>query len=72
VYVGAAMDDQSFDDAQKQRFDQALTDAGVRHTIETYQAKHGFVPPDTPAYDPAAAKRHDETLFALLRETLPN
>ena len=72
VYVGAAMEDQSFDDAQKQRFDKALSDAGVAHTIETYHARHGFVPPDTPAYDPAAAKRHDETLFALLGETLPS
>jgi len=72
VYVGAAMEDPSFDAAQKERFDKALTDAGVEHTLETYQAKHGFVPPDTPAYDPAAAKRHDETLFALLRSTLPS
>ncbi|HXT15321.1 MAG TPA: dienelactone hydrolase family protein [Gemmatimonadaceae bacterium] len=71
VYVGAAMEDQSFDAAQKERFDQALTDAGVAHTIETYQARHGFVPPDTPAYDAAAAARHDQTLFGLLRSELP-
>lgn len=70
VYVGAAMEDQSFDDAQKARFDAALSDAGVSHTIETYQARHGFVPPDTPSYDPAAARRHDETLFTLLQDTL--
>jgi carboxymethylenebutenolidase len=70
VYVGAAMEDRSFDAAQQERFDKALTDAGVEHTIETYQARHGFVPPDTPEYDPAAAKRHDDTLFALLRSTL--
>lgn len=72
VYVGAAMEDASFDAAQQKRFDDALTDAGVQHTIEQYHARHGFVPPDTPAYDPAAAKRHDETLFALLRATLPS
>jgi carboxymethylenebutenolidase len=70
VYVGAAMDDPSFDAAQKERFDHALTDAGVEHLIETYQARHGFVPPDTPAYDPAAARRHDATLFGLLKATL--
>jgi len=70
VYVGAAMDDPSFDAAQKERFDAALSDADVDHAIETYQARHGFVPPDTPAYDPAAARRHDETLFALLADTL--
>jgi carboxymethylenebutenolidase len=70
IYVGAAMEDQSFDAAQQRRFDQALSDARVRHTIEQYHARHGFVPPDTPAYDPGAAKRHDETLFSLLRATL--
>jgi carboxymethylenebutenolidase len=71
IYVGAAMNDASLDDEQKARFGAALDAAGVRHTIETYGARHGFVPPDTPAYDPAAARRHDETLFALLREELP-
>jgi carboxymethylenebutenolidase len=70
IYVGAAMDDPSFDAAQKERFAKALTDAGVEHTIETYPAKHGFVPPDTPAYDAAAAARHDATLFRLLDETV--
>jgi len=70
IYVGAAMEDQSFDAAQQARFDEALTDAGVTHTIEQYHARHGFVPPDTPTYDPAAAKRHDETLFALFAKTL--
>ena len=72
IYVGAAMGDPSFDAAQKERFDRALSEAHVRHTIEDYAARHGFVPPDTPTYDPAAARRHDETLFALLRETLPS
>jgi len=70
IYVGAAMDDRSFDAAQQARFDEALTDAGVTHTIEQYPARHGFVPPDTPTYDSAAAKRHDETLFALFAKTL--
>jgi carboxymethylenebutenolidase len=70
IYVGAAIADPSFDAAQKERFDRALTDAHVAHTIEEYSARHGFVPSDTPTHDPSAAKRHDETLFALLRETL--
>jgi len=64
------MADPSFDAAQKERFDRALSEAHVDHTIEDYPARHGFVPPDTPTYDPAAAKRHDEPLFALLRTTL--
>lgn len=70
VYVGAAKDDRTLDDAQKARLDRALTDAGVPHTIETYDALHGFVPRDTPVHDKAATARHWETLLPLFRETL--
>lgn len=70
VYVAGAVDDANFDDAQKQRLEQALTDAGVDHTIETYNARHGFVPSDTPAHDKAATARHWRTLLALFTETL--
>jgi carboxymethylenebutenolidase len=70
VYVAGAMEDQSFTDEMKQRLERALTEAGVVHTIETYPARHGFVPSDTPAYDPAAAERHWETLLALFDATL--
>lgn len=70
VYVAGAIDDAGFDDAQKERLERALTDAGVPHVIETYDARHGFVPRDTPAHDEAAAARHWETLLALFRETL--
>lgn len=72
IYVGAAMNDPSFDAAQKERFDRALSEARVEHTIEDYPARHGFVPPDTPTYDPAAARRHDETLFTLLHTSFGN
>jgi carboxymethylenebutenolidase len=30
----------------------------VVHTIETYQAHHGFAVPDNPSYDADAAARH--------------
>jgi carboxymethylenebutenolidase len=70
VYVGGAKEDRGFDDAQKERLDRALTDAGVAHTIETYDARHGWVPADTPAHDPEEAERHWRTLFALLGGTL--
>jgi carboxymethylenebutenolidase len=70
VYVAGAMEDQSFTDEMKQRLERALTEAGVDHTIETYPARHGFVPSDTPAYDPAAAERHWQTLLALFDATL--
>lgn len=70
VYVGGAIEDPSFDDAQKSRLERALTDAGVDHTIETYNARHGFVPSDTPAHDATAEERHWRTLFALFNGTL--
>jgi carboxymethylenebutenolidase len=70
VYVAGAIEDRSFDDAQKERLERALTDAGVEHTVETYPARHGWVLADTPAHDQVAAERHWETLLGLLAETL--
>jgi carboxymethylenebutenolidase len=70
IYVGGASDDASFPDAQKEKLDQALTAAGVEHVIETYPAKHGWVPSDTPVHDKAQAERHWQTLLALLDRTL--
>jgi len=54
----------------KERLERALTEAGVDHTIETYQAKHGWVFRDTPVYDAAAAERHWRSLGALFAATL--
>ena len=70
VYVGGAMEDPSFPDEQKQRLDQALTAGGVDHVIETYPARHGWVPSDTPVHDPAQAERHWKTLLDLFDKTL--
>ena len=72
VYVGGAIEDSGFDDTQKQRLEDALTDARVEHRIETYQARHGWVPSDMPAHDPVATERHWQTLFALFDATLKN
>jgi carboxymethylenebutenolidase len=58
VYVGGAIEDQSFTDAQKELLEKALTDADVAHTIEAYPAHHGFAVPDNPTYDESAAERH--------------
>ncbi len=58
VYVAGAIEDQSFSDEQKELLEKSLTEAGVVHTIETYQAHHGFAVPDNPSYDEAAAERH--------------
>jgi carboxymethylenebutenolidase len=58
VYVAGAIEDQSFPDEQKDLLEQSLTEAEVDHTIETYQAHHGFAVPDNPSYDADAAQRH--------------
>ncbi|HUS65047.1 MAG TPA: dienelactone hydrolase family protein [Kofleriaceae bacterium] len=70
VYIGGAMEDPTFTDAQRQTIDDALTEANVDHVVELYPARHGWVPSDTPVHDPAAAARHRETLLALFARTL--
>ena len=70
VYIGGAIDDESFPDDMKARLEDALTQAGVDHSIETYQAKHGWVFRDTPVYDAAATERHWRTLLTLFEAKL--
>jgi carboxymethylenebutenolidase len=70
VYVAGAIEDANFDDAQKARLEQALADAGVDHVVTTYNARHGYVPRDTPVHDEAATARHWESLLALFDRTL--
>ena len=72
VYVAGASEDSSFPDEQKVRLEQALTNARVKHLVETYPgALHGFAVPDMPVYNHNAAERHWETLLRILRETFP-
>jgi carboxymethylenebutenolidase len=66
VYVGGAIEDESFPDEMKAKLEAALTDAGVDHLVETFPAKHGWVFRDIPVYDEAMSERHWETLTALL------
>lgn len=70
VYVAGAIEDPTFTDEMKAKLADALTKAGVDHEIETYPAKHGFVPRDMPPHDAACAERHWQTLFALFDATL--
>ena len=70
VYVAGAIEDKGFDDAQKQRLEDALTAAGVDHVVETYNARHGWVPSDTPVHDAAEAEHHWRTLLELFDQTL--
>ncbi|HEV7977245.1 dienelactone hydrolase family protein [Amycolatopsis sp.] len=65
VLVAGAEDDGSFPPEQFERLEQALTGAGVRHTISTYPAAHGFAVGDNPTYDADAAERHWTALAEL-------
>ncbi len=65
VYVGGAENDASFTADHAEQLEKALTAAGVRHTIEWYQAAHGFAVPDNPPYDAASDERH----WAAMTET---
>jgi carboxymethylenebutenolidase len=58
VYVAGAEDDGSYPPEQAALLEDALTKAGVDHTLETYPALHGFAVPDNPTYDAGAAARH--------------
>jgi carboxymethylenebutenolidase len=71
VYVGAAGIDPTFPEEQRQRLETALTQAGISHTIETYEnAKHGFAVNGHLVYDKDASERHWQRLLQLLEETL--
>ena len=70
VYVAAAEDDASCPPDQLERLEKALAAAGVRHTIETDPAAHGFAVPDNPTHDPAAEERHWSALERLYASAL--
>lgn len=70
IYVGGATEDQGFPPEMRKRFDDALTDAHVKHEVLEYPAKHGWVFSDTPVYDKTQSDRHYEALKALLSRTL--
>jgi len=45
----------------------ALAESGARHVVEHYPGTHhGFAQPDSAGFDPVAAERHWDALFALL------
>jgi carboxymethylenebutenolidase len=70
VYVGGAIEDRGFDDAAKQRLEDALTAAHVEHKIETYNARHGWTMSDMPVHDEAATEKHWRTTFELFGDTV--
>jgi carboxymethylenebutenolidase len=71
VLVAGADNDHSYPPAMAERFEKALSDAGVKHKSEIYKDKaHGWMKPDMPVYDAAAAERGWNELFALYDRTL--
>ncbi|MEO8552432.1 MAG: dienelactone hydrolase family protein [Kofleriaceae bacterium] len=66
ILVAAAKEDQNMTPEQQRTLDDALTQANVEHQVIQFDAKHGWVPSDTPVYDAVQAERHYEALFALL------
>ena len=58
VYVAGAIEDASFTAEQAELLDSALNTAGVEHTVEFYQAHHGFAVQDHDTYDEQASDRH--------------
>ncbi len=70
LYFGHADNDHSLPPEQIERFEEALTAAGVRHTCEVYAgAEHGYTQADTAAYDEKGAERHWAALLELLKRT---
>ena len=71
VYVAGADNDATYPIDMAERFERALGDAGVRHVCEIYPgAAHGWMKPDFPVYDEAAAERGWREMLALFERNL--
>jgi carboxymethylenebutenolidase len=71
VYWGFADNDGSMTPENIATLEEAMDAAGVEHTTEVYAgAMHGYTMADQGAYNEAAAERHFEALFQLLKRTL--
>jgi carboxymethylenebutenolidase len=71
LYLGVAGIDPGFTAEQRDRLEQALTEASVDYTLEVYEGvKHGFAVTGHLVYDREASERHWTTLVKLLNDTL--
>ena len=70
IYIASAENDDSYPPAMAQRFEAALTAAGVRYRSEQYPAPHGWMVPDFPVHDAAQAGRGWDAMRALFARTL--
>ncbi|MGW2825243.1 dienelactone hydrolase family protein [Streptomyces sp. NPDC001443] len=70
LYFGHADNDPSLPEEQIERFERALTAAGVRHRCEVYPgAPHGYTQADTASYHKEGDERHWAALLDLLERT---
>ncbi|HET9819194.1 MAG TPA: dienelactone hydrolase family protein [Rhodanobacteraceae bacterium] len=71
LYIAVADNDGSCPPDMVERFTKALDDAGVRYRCEVYRgASHGWMKPDFPVYDEAAAERGWSEMLALFDRVL--
>lgn len=71
VYVAGADEDGSYPPEMHDRLKQAFDEAGVTYRAEIYEgAHHGWMKPDFPVYDEAAAERGWREMLALFARTL--
>lgn len=71
LYVAAADKDESYPPEMAERFHNALDRAQVPYRAETYYgAAHGWMKPDFPVYDKAAAERGWSEMLAFFDRTL--
>ena len=70
LYVAAAENDGSYPPAMAERFEHTLNTAHVRYRTETYPAAHGWMKPDFPVYDEAAAERGWKEMLAFFGRSL--
>jgi len=71
LYIAGADHDSYYPLDMKDRLEKALTEAGVTYRSEIYKdAAHGWMKPDFPIYDEAAAERGWKELLALYDRSL--
>lgn len=70
LYVAAAEKDESYPPAMAKRLESALSEAHVRYAADTYAAAHGWMKPDFPVYDEAAAERGWREMLAFFDRVL--
>lgn len=70
LYIAAAQNDGSYPLAMAERFEHALGEAHVAYRTETYPAAHGWMKPDFPVYDEAAAEQGWREMLAFFGRTL--